>query len=133
MQWENAHGLGLYGAAVGVARDLGSGAAGGFPPDGSFYDWGVLVQGGYLVNEKWELFARYDITILDEDSLPADAEDTVHEITVGTNYYFYKHNVKFTLDAVYLPNGSPNDQTVLGVLASDDDEFVLRAQIQLFL
>jgi hypothetical protein len=132
-QWENTGGLGMYGALVGVYRDLGTGAAGGTPPAGDFYDWGGLIQGGYLLNDKWEVFARYDITLLDDAALPAGSEDVVHEITVGSTYFFYKHNVKFVLDGSYLPNGSPFSQTGLGVSAGDEDQFILRGQLQLYL
>lgn len=134
VQWENASGLGVYAAYVGVYRDLNTAATGGFPPADTFYDYGVLVQAGYVIPDtNWEPFARYDVTKLDEDSLPAGSEDTIHEITGGVNYYFYKHNAKLTVDATWLPNGSPSAQTGLGVLAGDDDEFILRAQVQLYL
>jgi hypothetical protein len=57
----------------------------------------------------------------------------IHEIAIGANYYFYKHNVKFTIDGTWLPNGSPSSQTGLGVVAGDDNQFILRAQMQLYL
>ena len=41
--------------------------------------------------------------------------------------------MKVTVDFLYLPEGSPTDATGTGVLESDDAEFVLRAQFQLFL
>src|SRR5690606_27318260 len=55
---------------------------------------------------------------------------------VGVNYYLgpdgsYLHRAKFTVDVVYLPDGLPNNQTGLGYLASDDEQFVLRGQFQL--
>jgi len=132
-QWENTHGLALYGAFVGAYRSLGTGAAGGSPPAGDFYDWGVLAQMGYLFTDKLELFARYDYTRLDADALPAGATHDVHEITVGTNYYFYKQNVRFTLDLTWLPNGSPVDAPGLDIVSGTDNEFVLRGQMQLYL
>ena len=56
----------------------------------------------------------------------------VQEFTLGFNYYIYKQNVKFTLDANYLPNGSPSDNDALGYLLNNgNNEFVLRAQFQL--
>jgi hypothetical protein len=33
----------------------------------------------------------------------------------------------------YLPNGAPSDQTQAGILAADDDEFLVRAQFQILL
>ena len=46
---------------------------------------------------------------------------------------FRENRAKFTLDATYLPNGSPSDQTAIGILAADKNEFVVRAQFQLVL
>ena len=59
-------------------------------------------------------------------------------MTAGLNYYFGPdgtalHRAKFTVDFTYLPNGAPSDQTQSGVLASDDDELLVRAQFQLLL
>jgi len=75
----------------------------------------------------------YDVVLFDDDTVNGD---TFNEFTVGANYYLgpdgaYLHRAKFTLDFVYLPDGAPSDQTGLGVLASDEDEFVVRGQFQL--
>jgi hypothetical protein len=101
-------------------------------------DYGALVQAGYLVNKKVELFGRYDLVKIDEDAVAAGAEDTFHEVTAGVNYYLgrdgsYLHRAKLTFDVGYLPNGSPSDQTQSAVLKADDDEFVFRAQFQLLI
>jgi hypothetical protein len=56
----------------------------------------------------------------------------VHEITVGLNYFVYGHNAKFTLDATWLPNGTPVADDGAGILSNDgNSEFILRAQFQL--
>lgn len=120
-QWENTAGLGLYAAYVAMYTDPG--AAGE-----TTYDWGVLLQAGYMLTDKWEVFARYDYTDLDTD----DDQDQLHEITGGVNYYFFGHSAKMTLDVTYLPEGAPRD-TGIGFLASDEDQFVLRGQFQLLL
>jgi hypothetical protein len=104
----------------------------------SRFDWGALAQVGYLVTQKVELFGRYDVVVLDDTAVAAGAEDTFHELTAGVNYYFgpggsYVHRAKLTLDATYLPNGAPSDQTQAGILAATDDELVVRAQFQLLL
>jgi hypothetical protein len=130
LQYENPGGLGLYGALHGLWREIGAGDP---VPAGSYYDWGFLVQGSYLFTRSLEGFARYNLTLLDGDALAAGAEDTVHEITVGGTYYFHRHNVKFTLDFNWLPNGVPIPVRGLGYLAGDDDQFIIRAQLQLFL
>ncbi len=95
-------------------------------------DWGGLVQAAYAFNPNIEVFARYSVVKFDSDFVPG--EDTVHEITVGGNYYFFPslpHGVKFTLDLNYLPNGTP-PLTGLGYLGgTGEDEWVLRGQFQL--
>jgi hypothetical protein len=124
-QWENAQGLGLYGALHGNFTEAG---------DGEAFDWGALTQAGYLLNKKVEVFGRYDLVKLDDDA--AGAEDTFNEFTVGANYYLgpdgaYLHRAKFSIDVVYLPDGAPTGQTGLGILGGDEDQFVFRGQFQL--
>jgi hypothetical protein len=124
-QYELTNGLAFYAAYVGRYSKSGDGD--------SVYDGGALGQVSYMLDRKWEIFGRYDFIKLDDASVPAGAETNVHEITAGMNYYFEGHNAKFTLDAVYLPNGAPTNQTGIGILASDDSEIVLRAQFQLLI
>jgi hypothetical protein len=130
LQYENTSGCGGYLALHGLARDVGAGSA---VPAGDYYDWGVLAQASHLFTRSLEGFVRYDFTRIDEDALAAGAENELHEVTVGGNYYFQKHNVKFTLDVTWLPNGVPINLPALGFVASDEDEFVIRAQLQLFI
>jgi hypothetical protein len=124
--------LGLYGAYVGAYSEPA--AAGGI------YDQGFLVQAGYLLNEKWEVFGRYDMTFLDDSRFSSsDTEDTFPEITVGLNYYMKGkaggHAAKFTIDGTWLPNGAPADLNGIGILDpdGDDDQFVIRTQFQLLI
>jgi hypothetical protein len=130
-QWENSSGLGAYGALMGICREIGDGST---VPTGTYYDWGGLLQAGYMVATKCEVFGRFEYIDVDADALTiADAESTLYEFTIGTNYFMYGHNVKFTADLSWLPNGSPVNITGLGILAGTDDQFVLRLQMQLFL
>jgi predicted porin len=133
VQYELADRLSVYGAVHADFTD---------PHDStdniSRTDYGALVQAGYLLNKHWEVFGRYDFVKLDEDAVAAGAEDLFHEVTAGLNYYLGPdgsalHRAKFTIDVTYLPNGAPSDQTQSGILASDGDEFLLRAQFQLLL
>jgi hypothetical protein len=110
--------------------------------DASPYDFGFVAQAGYLLNDKCEVFGRYDFTAVDDDApgtlsagAAAAGSDDIHEITVGMNYFMKAHAAKFTVDLSWLPNGSPVNATGVDVLGqtSDDDQFVLRAQFQLLL
>ena len=96
-------------------------------------DWGLLAQAGWMLNTRWEVFGRYDVTLFDADQV--NGEDTVHEVTAGLNYFVDQHNAKITLDAVWLPSGAPENHTNIGVLGqtNDDSQFILRAQFQLLL
>lgn len=129
-QWENSSGMGLYMAYVGAARSIGDDSP---VPAGDYYDIGGIVQGSYLFTEKLEGFARGAVTVVDDDSLAAGAEDTFPELTLGMNYYFQKHHVKLTVDFSWIPNGSPINVLGAGIFAGEDDQFVVRTQFQLFI
>jgi hypothetical protein len=131
-QWENSEGLGLYGAFYGVWRDAK------FPspvvdPTGTFYDYGALVQAGYMVGKKTEVFGRYEFMELDGDLLLPGAEDFFHAFTVGANYFMNGHRARFTIDGGWLPNGSVVGSSGVGVVQGFDDQFFLRFQAQLVL
>jgi hypothetical protein len=132
-QYENTNGLGVYGAVVGLDRETSTGAFGPGSPETSLYDWGVLLQAGYMLNERYEVFGRWDVTFLDDAILAAGDEDTINEITLGVNRYFHGHSAKLTVDASYLPDGAPSNEAGIGVLASDEEQFVVRGQFQLLL
>ena len=113
----------------------------------SFTDYGIVAQAGmFIPNTDWEVFARYDGIIPDDERLQ---DDTFNTVTVGTNWYWAGHAAKFTLDAVILldeaiddgadPNnnsGNPLAQSglsnKLGIVGTQDDtEVAFRAQFQL--
>lgn len=125
-------GWNFFGAFIGRHIDADS-----FAGDAEFDDFSFVVQGGVMLTDSWELFARYDALILDDDR--AIDEDFFSFATIGVNKYFAGHAAKFTLDGVYsfekttdlanmglLPN---TDQGLLG--NTEEGEFVLRAQFQL--
>jgi len=129
VQYETTGGLALYGAYLGVYRHINH-FQGADP--GCYYDCGAIAQAAYLLSSRFEVFARYDYTHLDDRALTGIAADNIHEITVGANYYFHDHRVKATLDACWLPNGCPSDVEGAGVLQDDGHaELVIRAQFQL--
>jgi hypothetical protein len=127
-QYENVNGWNVYGALNGVCTENDSNHR---------WDWGGLVQAGYLIRSAWEIFGRYDVVSLDSDYV--SGESTFNELTFGVNYYLGEngsalHRAKFTLDLMYLPQGAPSNITGTDVLAnSGDAEFVFRGQFQLFL
>ncbi len=136
-QWEptSVQGLSVYAAFVGMNRDfrtVGSGQT------GSPFDWGFVAQAGYVLAPKWEVFGRYSFTHLD-DAGPgtlgdaARVNDTIHELTAGVNYFFMDHAAKVTVDATFLPEGSPLNMPGIGIIAQPtaEPQVVLRAQFQL--
>ena len=139
--------LGFYAAYVGLynepkggipGTDVNPGLAGEqqLPAGGSAYDWGFLVQAGYMLDKRWELFGRFDETFVDDNRLPPHSGESFPEITVGVNHYLNGHAAKFTVDGVWCPSGVPSgDFSGTGLLDPDGDEqqFAIRAQFQLLL
>jgi len=99
-----------------------------------------VVQGGYMLSDKWDVFARYEWGDLDNNTSPSEIATAtgltdISIITIGTNYYVLKHTAKWTtdigvgLDPVPTPRG-------LGVdwrpdVVPNDGQFVFRTQFQL--
>ncbi len=129
LQWEPhaIPGLGVYVAALGNTFDLKDGT--------SANNYGYVVQAGYMLNDKTEIFGRWDMVQWDKDVFAAGGKDRVHEYTVGVNYYISGHNAKLTADVVYLPDGAPSGQSGLNIVGqdSDDTQVVGRVQFQLLL
>jgi hypothetical protein len=111
---------------------------------GSFPNWGLLFQLGYLVTPRVEVFGRYDVAILDSNYANilafgtknpggnAHATDNNNEFTLGVNYYLYGYHAKVSADLGFLPNGSTIDAPGLGILANQNHtEWVGRVQFQL--
>lgn len=96
-------GWNLYGAFIGAHIDPRPAA------EKTTDNFGVVIQGGYHLNDNWELFARYDGTFLDKSTgsvTPGGAglsPKNFNFLTAGVNYYLIpkKHTMKLTLDAVY--------------------------------
>jgi hypothetical protein len=136
VQWEGGSTpLSIYGAYLGMYRDFDNAAVSPSGSTGDLYDWGALVQLGYMFNEKLEGFGRLGYIDLDTATLPSGAENELWELTGGINYYFQGHRAKATVDVTWLPNGSPATVGGIGVLStsSDDDEIIIRGQFQLLL
>jgi len=141
-QYETHCGLALYAAYYGrYTKDSPAGVNKPDPVTGitpvtnhqDLYDWGAIAQASYLINPKFEVFARYGFLGLDSDGVPAGKSDKVQEVTVGANYYVHGQNAKFTIDAGWLPDGAPIADDGAGILAGNDASYYLRAQFQLAL
>ncbi len=98
-------------------------------------DWGLLVQTGLFIADDTELFGRWDILIPDDD-LATDEEFS--EFTAGLNHYLLgggNHTLKLSGDVTYCPDGTTGSIVPTGggtgILASDDEQWLLRVQMQL--
>jgi phosphate-selective porin OprO and OprP len=101
--------------------------------------YGLVVQAGYNINDKWEPFGRYEY--IDMDNFFGEGGDNhLNILTFGVNYYIARHSAKATLDLVYLMDeftadefgGDTGGGTLIGLVPSgEDDQVVVRAQMQL--
>jgi hypothetical protein len=131
VQYNIANRWALYAAYLGAYRNLYTNR--GVAP-GSYYDSGYLLQAGYLLDRNIEPFARVDYTHLDGAAEPGILQDNLYELTAGVNYYLLGQRAKVTLDASWLPNGSPLDVNYLDILQNNaHNEYLLRCQFQLAL
>ena len=98
---------------------------------GDVDQYGIMVQGGFFLNNDWELFGRYEWA--DED---ATGVDDLSVATIGFNRYIYGHNIKWTTDLSYGFNEVTSTFAGDGVgfradAAGEDGQMVLRTQLQL--
>src|SRR5207247_1026853 len=105
-QYLMAHRLSLFGAVYGHSYDFRN-----QPGPTARNDYGAMVEGGYSINDAWQLVARYSVSRLDSD-FAVNGEDTFHELGVGVNWFFLNggasgNHAKFSFDLNYLPNGTP--------------------------
>ena len=100
-----------------------------------------VVQGGYMLSEKWDIYARYEWGDLDDNASPSAIATAamgltdISIITIGTNYYVLKHAAKWTTDIGFGLDPVPTDRG-LGVdwrtdVVPNDGQFVFRTQFQL--
>lgn len=125
-------GWNLFAGYVGAWQEVGDG------DNNDRTDHGFVVQGGfYLPDTNWELFARYDVVIPDDESA---ADDSFNTLTFGTNHYLHGHAAKFTFDVVWYFDATTDTDVIGGVdnnpstallTSSEDDQVALRGQFQL--
>jgi hypothetical protein len=145
-QWITASGWSVFGSFMSNYADWGDdhSLATTKANAGYYPNFGIIAQVGYMLNPQWEPFARYDVAILnsryahilEDGTNVATAANKVtdhdHELTAGVNYYLFDHNAKISGDVSFLPNGSTQDETGLGIFANEDhSEWVGRIQFQL--
>lgn len=105
--------------------------------------WGLMVQGGWYLNETWELFGRFELADFDADAPGVDVEDLT-VLTVGVNKYFAGHNAKWTTDVSFgldeietvglAPGVDINPAGITGFRsdpADEDGQLVFRTQWQI--
>jgi hypothetical protein len=124
LRWSADATVGLGGANL-FAAVIGDHEQGGTECE----DYGVLLQAGVFLTDRWELFGRYEW---------ADTNDCgdVSLVTVGVNYFFKRFNLRWTSDVGY------SFEPVSSFWASDaagwrvdapgeDGQVVFRTQMQL--
>lgn len=125
-QYQNKVGLSLYGAYLGRYTARSTVAKGAYT-----YDPTARFQVSWALGRHWEPYGRYEYIHFDGREFAAHTQTNVQVITAGVNYYLYGLSAKLSLDASYLPNGSPVSDDGFGVLTdSGHNEFVGRAQLQ---
>jgi hypothetical protein len=98
---------------------------------------GIVLQASYNFNDTIEPFVRLEY--LDSDGA---GDDTAVFLTVGGNYYFKKHDAKFTLDFLFFIDGDAPTVNTFGASTTgtgfgfsgdgvDQDTVIMRAQFQL--
>jgi len=108
-----------------VWTDVDSGIAGA--EDAS--PWAFIIQGGFYLNERWELFGRMEFADPDVDG----GEDFT-ALTLGVNYYFARHNAKWTTDLGFGLDTVTAAADITGWRADfggEDEQMVFRTQWQI--
>lgn len=65
---------------------------------GHFNFYGLVVQGGYYITPKWEVFARTEWGMADSKNNLLPNNNTLSIVTFGANYYFDGHGAKWSTD-----------------------------------
>jgi len=95
------------------------------------FDYGVTLEGGYNLDDKWQPFARFDYADID------GADDEMIAVGAGVNYFVDKHSAKFTFDGTFVADRPTSGRTPntpgggIGLVGGASDQLVVRAQFQL--
>jgi len=121
-----------------LGNSLSDNTAGSASPD----QLAFVVQGAYMLTDKWDIFARYEWGDLDDNSSPSVIStsaglDDISIVTLGTNYYVAKHGLKWTTDIGFGLDPVPTGRgTGVGWrpdagVPLNDGQIVFRTQFQL--
>jgi len=91
---------------------------------------GIVVQGGYYLDDTWELYGRFEWIDFD---IPGSEDFSM--LTIGVNKYFSGHNVKWTTDVGFAFDEvqlSTNSLTGIQTdVSGSDGQVVVRTQWQI--
>ena len=122
------NGWNAYGALIYQWADI--------PGSSALNNFGVIAQGGYMVAERNEIFARYDVVIPDSDT--PGGSTAFNTITIGWNHFYFPESnaSRLTLDIQWYLNATTDNGLVgslpsIGLLESTEpNQFALRLQHQ---
>jgi hypothetical protein len=81
---------------------------------------GLVLQGGYYLNDTWELYGRYEYADLDLSGI-----DDLSIITIGVNKYFAEHHAKWTTEFGWAIEPILGNDVGAGSVTSDTGAFPL--------
>lgn len=122
LQWEFG-GANLYGAFI--YRDI-DGDTAGFD---DMQQYGFVVQGGWMLNDDWELYARYEWSDYDISGF-----EDLSVVTVGVNRYFAGNSLKWSTDVLFALEELDFGSDLTGLRVDDvneDGQIAIRTQLQL--
>lgn len=118
--------------------------------DDDTHQWSWIVQGSvFLIPDRLEFFARYEHLDFDDATevsgefvsqsiaslaLGPGVDSTQDIYTFGGNWYWHKHDAKFTFDVLWAPYGiraGDSAESTVTTNRGESDSVTLRAQIQL--
>jgi hypothetical protein len=95
-------------------------------------EYSFLLEGGYLIANRYEPFLRYEYMKL--QGTPAGSRNYIQDVTTGVNVWFQGHRLKLTGEVMYLPQGLPFDDSPTDEFASPHHgELVYEMQLQLLI
>jgi hypothetical protein len=103
---------------------------------------GIVVQGGYYLNDTWEIYGRYEYADLDTEDL-----DDINILSVGVNKYFADHHAKWTTELGFAMDpilgndyAAGSEDGIVGSFplagwridpADEDGQVLIRTQVQI--